>query len=208
MKKIILCDIGNTTADIFENGVYRKIVLTEFQPELLEGEMWYCCVNGSFSKMLGDLPNWHNCATLIDWDKYYPTMGLDRIMVCEAIEDGVIVDAGSAITVDVMKDAIYKGGFIALGLRAAQEAYSRLSPALATSFNFEVDLTIMAKNTPDAITLGFLAPLIQSIKSYRNPIYVTGGDAHLLSSFLKEVIVDETLIFKGMKKLIDKGSQC
>jgi pantothenate kinase type III len=76
------------------------------------------------------------------------------------------------------------------------------------SFNFEVDLTIMAKSTPDAITVGFLAPLIQSIESYGRPIYVTGGDAHLLSSFLKEVIVDETLIFKGMKKLIDKGSQC
>lgn len=208
MKKIILCDIGNTTADIFENGVCRKIVLTEFQPELLEGEMWYCCVNGSFSKILGDLPNWHNIVPLIDWDKYYPTMGIDRIMVCEAIEDGVIVDVGSAITVDVMRDGVYQGGFISLGFRAAQEAYARLSPALSMSFNFEVDLTIMAKNTPDAITVGFLAPLIQSIESYGNPIYVTGGDAHLLSLFLKEAIVDETLIFKGMKKLIDKGSQC
>ncbi|MGZ8546445.1 MAG: type III pantothenate kinase, partial [Sulfuricurvum sp.] len=150
MKKIILCDIGNTTADIYENGVRLKIVLTEFQPELLEGEMWYCCVNGSFSKMLGDLPNWHNIVPLIDWDKYYTTMGIDRIMVCEAIDDGVIVDAGSAITVDVMRDGVYQGGFIALGLRAAQEAYARLSPALSMSFNFEVDLTIMAKNTPDA----------------------------------------------------------
>jgi len=129
-------------------------------------------------------------------------------MVCEAIDDGVIVDAGSAITVDVMRDGVYQGGFISLGVRSAQEAYARLSPALATSFNFEVDLTIMAKNTPDAITVGFLAPLIQLIESYGNPIYVTGGDAHLLSSFLKESIVDETLIFKGMKKLIDKGSQC
>ena len=95
-----------------------------------------------------------------------------------------------------------------LGLRAAQEAYARLSPALSVSFNFEVDLTIMAKNTPDAITVGFLGPLIQSIKSYGGPIYVTGGDAHIFSLLLKEAIVDDTLIFKGMKKLIDKGSQC
>jgi len=118
------------------------------------------------------------------------------------------VDAGSAIAIDVMRDGAYQGGFISLGLRAAQEAYARLSPALAMSFNFEVDLTIMAKNTPDAITIGFLAPLIQSIGSYGDSIYVTGGDAHLFSSFLKEAIVDETLIFKGMKKLIDKGTQC
>ncbi|MDD4854410.1 MAG: type III pantothenate kinase [Sulfuricurvum sp.] len=208
MKKIILCDIGNTTADIYENGVCQKMILSEFKPELLAGDVWYVSVNHALSERLQSLPNWHNIVTLIDWDKYYLTMGIDRIMVCEAIDDGVIVDAGSAITVDVMRDGVYQGGFISLGLRAAQEAYARLSPALALSFNFEVDLTIMAKNTPDAITVGFLAPLIQSIKSYGNPIYVTGGDAHLLSSFLEEVIVDETLIFKGMKKLIDKGSKC
>ena len=208
MKKIILCDIGNTTADIFENGVCRKIALTEFQPELLEGEMWYCCVNGSFSKMLGDLPNWHNIVALIDWDKYYPTMGIDRVMVCEAIDDGVIVDAGSAITVDVMRDSAYQGGFISLGLRAAQEAYARLSPALATSFNFEVDLTIMAKNTPDAITVGFLAPLVHKIESLGKPIYLTGGDAQILARYFSDAIVDEVLVFKGLQKLINKGTQC
>jgi len=205
---MILCDIGNTTADIYENGVCQKVILSEFRSELLMGDVWYVSVNHSLSEILESLPNWHNIVTLIDWDKYYLTMGVDRIMVCEAIDDGVIVDAGSAIAIDVMRDGAYQGGFISLGLRAAQEAYARLSPALATSFNFEVDLTIMAKNTPDAITVGFLAPLIQSIKSLGKPIYVTGGDAHLLSSFLKESIVDDTLIFKGMKKLINKGSQC
>jgi type III pantothenate kinase len=205
---MILCDIGNTTADIYENNVCQKAMLSEFRPEVIMGEVWYVSVNHTLTKILESLQNWHNIVTLIDWDKYYPTMGVDRVMVCEAIDDGVIVDAGSAITVDVMRDGVYQGGFISLGLRSAQEAYARLSPALALSFNFEVDLTIMAKNTPNAITVGFLAPLIQSIESYGNPIYVTGGDAHLLSSFLKDAIVDETLIFKGMKKLIDKGSQC
>jgi len=201
---MILCDIGNTTADIYENGVCKKVILSDFRPELLVGEVWFVSVNRTYD----NFPNWYNAASLIDWDKYYPTMGIDRIMVCEAIDDGVIVDAGSAITVDVMRKGIYQGGFISLGLRAAQEAYARLSPALSMSFNFEVDLTIMAKNTPDAITVGFLGPLIQSIKSYEGPIYVTGGDAHIFSSLLKEAIVDDALIVKGMKKLIDKGLQC
>lgn len=201
---MILCDIGNTTADIYENGVCKKVILSDFRPELLLGEVWFVSVNRTYD----NFPNWYNAASLIDWDKYYPTMGIDRIMVCEAIDDGVIVDAGSAITVDVMRKGIYQGGFISLGLRAAQEAYARLSPALSMSFNFEVDLTIMAKNTPDAITVGFLGPLIQSIKSYEGPIYVTGGDAHIFSSLLKEAIVDDALIVKGMKKLIDKGLQC
>lgn len=203
-----LCDIGNTTANIYENGIYQKIILSEFKPELLAGEVWYACVNHRLSEILESLQNWHDCTLLIDWSKYYPTMGIDRILVCEAIEDGVIVDAGSAITVDSMCQGVYQGGFISLGLHAAQEAYARLSPALSVSFNFEVDLTIMAKNTPDAVTLGFLGPLIQTIHSYGRSIYVTGGDAHVFSLLLKEAIVDDTLIFKGMKKLIDKGLQC
>jgi type III pantothenate kinase len=135
-------------------------------------------------------------------------MGIDRIMVCEAVEEGVIVDAGSAITVDVMRGGVYQGGFIALGLRTAQEAYARLSPALEMSFNFEVDLAKMAKNTPDALTVGFLAPLIAKIESLGKPLYVTGGDSVLLSRFLCEAVVDEELIFKGMKKLIEKGVKC
>ena len=135
-------------------------------------------------------------------------MGIDRIMVCEAVEDGIIVDAGSAITVDMMRGGIYQGGFISLGLHAMQDAYARLSPALDMSFNFEVDLAKMAKNTPDALTVGFLAPLIDKIESFEKPIYMSGGDAKLLSRFLPRAVVDEDLIFKGMKKLIEKGVKC
>ncbi|MDQ1297519.1 MAG: type pantothenate kinase, partial [Campylobacterota bacterium] len=103
MKKIILCDIGNTTVDIYENAICQKMILSEFKPELLMGEVWYISVNSVLSKRFETFQNWHNCATLVDLDKYYPTMGIDRMMVCEAISDGVIVDAGSAVTVDVMR---------------------------------------------------------------------------------------------------------
>jgi len=205
---MILCDIGNTTADIYENGACRKILVCDFHPELLEGDIWYACVNRIFSQTVESLSNWHNISTLIDREKYYPTMGIDRILVCEAVDEGVIVDAGSAITVDVVKEGRYQGGFISLGLRSAQDAYARLSPALALSFNFEVDLDKMATNTPDALTVGFLAPLIHEIKRLEKPIYLTGGDAHRLSLFLEGSIVDEGLIFKGMQKLIEKGKVC
>ncbi len=205
---MILCDIGNTTVDIYENGICRKVTLLEFNPGLLMGDVWYACVNTLVSKSVVLLPNWHNISTLIDWEKYYPTMGIDRILVCEAIGDGVIVDAGSAITVDVMSDGGYQGGFIALGLKSVQEAYSKLSPALDVSFNFEVELDKMAKNTSDAITIGFIAPLVEKIFALGSPLYLCGGDAVLLSRFLPHAIVDNELIFKGMKMLIDRGTKC
>lgn len=205
---MILCDIGNTTVDIYENGSVRKLTLENFKPEALNGVVWYASVNGTVSKILAVLPHWHNISTLIDGGKYYPTMGIDRILVCEAIEDGVIVDAGSAITVDVMKKGVYEGGFIALGLNSARKAYGELSPALDVSFNFEVDLDKMAKNTPDAITIGFVTPLVEKIERLGNPLYVCGGDSVLLSRYLPHAVVDNELIFKGMKKLIDKGAKC
>ena len=205
---MILCDIGNTTVDWFIDGKVSKQSIGDFNPHACTEKVYYINVNTKLSSLLLTLDNWYDLSQLVDFDKYYATMGIDRIMVCEAISEGVIIDAGSAITVDVMSDGKYEGGFIALGLRSAQEAYAKLSPALAESFNFEVDLTIMAKNTPDAITVGFLAPLIDTIKRLGSPIYVTGGDSKVFSSLLSDAIVDDHLVFKGMKKLIEKGQLC
>lgn len=205
---MILCDIGNTSVDLFIEGKCSKCSAEDFDPATLQDDVYFVSVNTVFNERIRAYPNWHDLRAFIDWDKYYPTMGLDRIMVCEAVEEGVIVDAGSAITVDLMHDSVYQGGFISLGVRAAKEAYGRLSPALEMSFNFEVDLTIMAKNTPDALTVGFLAPLIDKIKGFEKTIFLTGGDAQLLFRFLPEAVVVEDLIFQGMKKLIEKGVKC
>jgi type III pantothenate kinase len=205
---MILCDIGNTSVDLFMDDKRSKLSVENFDPATLQDDVYYVSVNASLNEHLRERTNWHDLRKFIDWDKYYPTMGIDRIMVCEAVADGVIVDAGSAITVDVMSDGLYRGGFISLGLRSAQEAYSRLSPALDVSFNFEVDLAKMAKNTPDALTVGFLAPLIFKIESLGKPLYITGGDGRRLSRFMPDAVVVEDLIFQGMKKLIDKGSKC
>lgn len=203
-----LCDIGNTSVDLFCNGKRIKFSVNDFDPASIKDELYFISVNSLIDERIQDCSNWYNLRECIDWDKYYPTMGIDRIMVCEAVKDGVIVDAGSAITVDVMKEGVYQGGFISLGLHAAQDAYKRLSSALDVSFNFEVDLAKMAKNTPDALTVGFLAPLVEKIERLGKPVYLTGGDAMALSCFFSEAVVDEDLIFKGMKKLIEKGVKC
>ena len=205
---MILCDIGNTTIDWALHGEYTKQSVDTFDPTLFTETIYYICVNVKILPCISTLQNWIDVTNYVDSDKYYSSMGIDRIMVCEAISHGVIVDAGSAVTVDVMNKGYYEGGFIALGLRSAQSAYAQLSPALAWSFNFEVDLTIMAKNTPDAITIGYFAPLIDKIKSLGSPIVVTGGDSKVFLSFIGDAIVDNHLVFKGMKKLIEKGQLC
>ncbi|MBN2870427.1 MAG: type III pantothenate kinase [Campylobacterales bacterium] len=205
---MILCDVGNTSVDLYQDGKRAKKPAESFDPASIGENVYFISVNASFNERVKAYSNWIDLRTAVMWDGYYPTMGIDRVMVCEAVEEGVIVDAGSAITVDVMCGGAYQGGFISLGLYAAREAYARLSPALDVSWNFEVDLAKMAKNTPDAVTVGFLAPLVAQIQSLGKPIYLSGGDASILSRFFPDAVVDEELIFKGMKKLIEKGRVC
>ncbi len=184
---MILCDIGNTSVDFFRDGTSTKYRLEEFDPLSYNEKVYYISVNHAFMERIKTLPQWINIEPWIDRSAYYPTMGVDRIVVCEAIEEGVVMDAGSAVTVDIMKKGAYQGGYIALGIRSAQEAYARLSPALDIPFNFEVDLTIMAKNTPDAITLGYFSPLIHSMRALSSPLYLTGGDARLFARWMKRL---------------------
>ena len=130
-------------------------------------------------------------------------MGVDRIFACEAIQNGVIVDAGSAITVDVVRDGKFQGGFIYPGINAMTKTYENISPALAYSFNFDVDLDRLPKNSQDAISYGFLKTLYSEVISYDMEIFLTGGDALELKKIFSDAIMDEILIFKGMKKIIN-----
>ena len=84
--------------------------------------------------------NWVNLRAYVDFDKYYKTMGIDRIMVCEAMNNAVVIDAGSAITVDLIEKGEHKGGYIYPGLTALAKCFHDISPALEVSFNFDIDL--------------------------------------------------------------------
>lgn len=203
-----LCDIGNTSYHFFNDGVeYKKDVKT-FTPSTMKEKIYYICVNSNVNEQLKDLKNWVNLASFIDKSNYYETMGVDRIVACEAIKNGVIIDAGSAITIDVVKNSTFMGGFIYPGFKAMEETYKNISPSLAYSFNFDLDLAIMPKNSQDAISYGFLKTLFCEVNSYDMQIILTGGDAPILQKIFKSAKVDQNLIFSGMKKIITKANIC
>jgi len=131
-------------------------------------------------------------------------MGIDRIVACEAIQNGVIIDAGSAITVDVVNDGVFEGGFIYPGVSAMEMTYKNISSALDYSFNYEVDLENLPRNSQDSISYGFLKTLYSEVMSYEKHIYLTGGDAIKLLSVFKNAQHNNYLIFDGMKKIINK----
>jgi len=66
----------------------------------------------------------------------------------------------------------------------------------------------MPKNSQDAISYGYLKTLYCEVMSYKMPVILTGGDAALFAKLFKDATVDEKLIFRGMKKILQKADIC
>jgi len=200
---LILCDIGNTSCHFLDGDRESKVPTESFEPAAIEGEVYYISVNPTVDEKLAGLGNWHDLRECIDWKRYYDTMGVDRIMACEAIDDGLIIDAGSAITVDLVSGGVFQGGFIYPGIEAMRSCYRNISPRLDYSLNFELDLDKMPKNSRDAISYGVLRTLYSEVTRHDKQIYLTGGDAKALAKLFPGAVIDERLLFKGMIKMME-----
>ena len=201
---LTLCDIGNTSYHFYDGKRDYKESIESFDPASVKDDVYYISVNPTAYETLLKLDNWHDVKSAIEWVKYYETMGIDRIIACEAIENGLIIDAGSAITVDIVTEGTFEGGFIYPGLDAMLESYRNISSRLDYSLNFELDLDKMPKNSQDAISYGVLRTLYSEVMRHNKKIYLTGGNAKVLSKIFPEAVVDELLLFKGMKKMMER----
>lgn len=199
---MFLCDIGNTSYHFLDGERDYKKDRLSFNPSTIKEDVQYICVNPKIKIILKDLPNWIDLSSSLDMSKYYETMGVDRMVASEAIENGIIIDAGSAVTVDIVKDGLFQGGFIYPGLNAMSKTYKDISSALDYPFNFDIDLKQLPKNSTDAISYGYLKTLHAEVTSHNMNIILTGGDAKKFAKIFPDANVDESLIFKGMKKLL------
>jgi type III pantothenate kinase len=205
---MLLCDIGNTSYHFFDGESDYKKNANSFNPSTITEQVFYICVNPHAKMILSSLNNWIDLSRHVDRKKYYETMGIDRIVACGTVENGIIVDAGSALTVDIVKDGVFQGGFIYPGLRAMRETYKNISTVLDYSFNFELDLDKMPKNSQDAISYGYLKTLYCEVISHKMDIFLTGGDAKEFAKIFPHAKRDEKLVFKGMKKIMKKADLC
>lgn len=209
---MILCDIGNS----FLHFYYRGRIWKESKDKLSQKDaneiIIFISVNEqSTQSLLHSHPRCFDLTPLLSIDTTYKGLGIDRIAACNAIKDGVIVDAGSAITIDIMQDGIHLGGYIMPGLAQYRKLFSAIS-VLDCDLNLAIDLDMFPQNTKDAVSFGTLKSIILMIKntSKNKKIYFTGGDGKFLSRFFTDCIYDDLLIFKGMQntiesKIINKG---
>jgi type III pantothenate kinase len=206
--ELILCDIGNTTYHFLINGKHKKYFLDEKIPTF-DDDIYFVSVNEKASKkLIKKNPHARNINKLINFQTSYQGLGLDRAIACSFQDNCVIVDAGSAITVDIMEEGVHIGGFILLGLRRFIKSYPKISKKLKFEFEKEINLDKIPLKTKDAILYAMLKSIILPIKevSLNKNIIFTGGDGELLSKFFENSVYKKDLIFENMKRIIDANN--
>ncbi|QOG12901.1 type III pantothenate kinase [Arcobacter sp. FWKO B] len=205
---MILCDIGNSTFDFFyDNHTIKLDINTNYLPDFEDDkDVYFISVNEMAThKLKQKYTNAINLAQKIKFETSYTGLGIDRAVVCSYIKDGLIIDAGSAITVDLMENGKHMGGYILPGLKTMHKTYKEISPKLDVPFDMS-ELIGLPLNTKDAINYGIFhaifLPLKQSAISIKNVI-VTGGDGELISKHISHSKYDKNLIFKAMERIIN-----
>lgn len=201
---ILFADIGNTHFHICEGEKIEHLLPQEAIKKYHKRKLYYICVNSAIDEQIAYNPLWENIAPLLSLKGFYATMGVDRKALCLSHPNGLFVDAGSAITVDVVEAKEYQGGFILAGLKATTRSYTSISPVLDVSLDKMIDLSHLPRTTKEQISYGIIAPIKALIDQHHQGrmLYFTGGDGKFLASFFEGAIYDEKLVFEGMKKAI------
>lgn len=210
-KNMILCDIGNSYYHFFKDGASQKMKLDAI-PRIknidnIDKVVYYISVNKEAEKSLLKYNECINLENIIQIESSYnqKEMGIDRKVACYGASDCVIIDAGSAITVDIIHNKKHIGGFILPGLSAMIGNMSSISNVLEIDINLAVNLNNVPKNKIDAISFGILKPIEIMIKysSKDKNIIFTGGDGKFFSKFFEKSIYNERLIFNNMVKIVN-----
>ncbi len=196
----LLADIGNTRIHIYDGQEVIHLLHEDAIAHYGGEKLYYISVNHHLEARLHSETVWENISDKVHIPGEYETMGVDRRALCLSHDNGVFVDAGSAITVDVMERGVYQGGFLYPGLQALLQSYASISPALKTTLDTTIDLTRLPLTTKEQISYGIIASIKSLILKHAQGkrLYVTGGDGKLIADLFSEAVYDETLLFKGM----------
>jgi len=141
-------------------------------------------------------------------------LGVDRWLAMlsawkSAQREFVVIDAGTAITIDYVDGAgKHIGGYIVPGLRLQRQALLNETRQIRLDYDTLGDATEWGQNTEEAVNHGVLrmtSTLLSSIhlelaSSATTPnIFITGGDGELLSQF----IADKARVYRKPDLVLD-----
>lgn len=205
MNNKLLADIGNSFIHIYDGQNIEHLSYQEAFDKYKDNHIQYISVKSQLESEIKQITAWENISSYMTIKGEYETMGIDRKALCLSHEEGVFIDVGSAITLDVVQNSTYCGGFILPGLKAFVQSYKDISPALDIDLNYSVALEKLPTTTKDGISYGIIASIKALIDKHsnRHTLYFTGGDGKFLSTFFENAIYDEMLVFNGMQRAIE-----
>jgi type III pantothenate kinase len=176
-------------------------------------------VAAAIRRQLGRAPRLVDYTYRFPFDLNVPVpsqVGADRLCAAAgalgaARRNGIVIDAGSAITVELIRDGAYLGGIIAAGPSLALRALNRYAsklPAIAYA-NLGIPFPRTFDTTEPAMilgaSLGAVGVIRESVRYLESavgaapPKYLTGGFAHVLRGRLpRSWDFDPDLVLKGM----------
>lgn len=133
-------------------------------------------------------------------DRWLAMLGAWRVHQVEPLS--LIVDVGTAMTLDVLDQHGHRGGWIGPGLQMWIQSIT-----LNTNIRLEAvspKRREVGTNTADAITQGWLAAVSSLITMTQQDVgaqtlVLTGGDAHLLSPFFPTAKYFDQLVLDGLE---------
>lgn len=148
----------------------------------------------------------------IRWNVKNPReIGADRVanvvaFVKEYGDSGIVVDMGTATTVDLVLNGCYEGGAILPGLLMMVHALFRGTAKLPL-VELKPFLGVVGKDTEENIRLGVVMGKVYALEGILHrmeeeygklPVVLTGGQAKAVKDFLKHTVFDEDLTMKGI----------
>ena len=231
---IVLIDAGNSNiklASVSNVGDIERITINQFYESIsLVKKVIYASVNHSKSlqqiltecqKNQIELQEVITSKTFKNIHCGYENsqnLGVDRWLAIigarTAYKDDtlIIVDAGTAITIDVCNKEQHLGGWIVPGLTLMQHSIIEKAPGVFSDQQIKNER--LGSDTPSALFHGCLYSSIGLIEKANDfakekskstsKIILTGGDAKLLSEYLTlPNDVNSDLVFMGLKQFIE-----
>ncbi|HIO70424.1 MAG TPA: type III pantothenate kinase [Campylobacterales bacterium] len=204
-----LADIGNSNIKIWRDGEVDIFPIHSFSPNQILDRVFYISSNPNFSKQLHNFPNWKDVSYLFHANTQYRTLGIDRIVAIDEVESGIVVDMGTAVTIDIVRNFQHLGGYILLGKKASFETFQNKTPHLNIDDRKLHQIDTLPLFSEDAIYSGFfhsIANFVIGLKErYKiEEVLITGGDGEELSKVVKNSKFRRWLLFEKMEKRIRK----
>lgn len=150
----------------------------------------------------------------------YEHLGVDRWLALLALNryhclPAVIVDCGSAITLDVLAiNGVHQGGLIAPGLMMMQQALHQTTHISYPANAVQTQDNLLGKATSSCMAKGALMAAVGLIeKTYQQldssySLIMTGGDAQIITQHLAiDAVIDAHIVLQGRALLIEKKAK-